>query len=111
MSWLIFFLLLNAVIFVFGIARHAIRSAAFPLTLLVLLAITGGLGNIHVHSDGVLWRYVPGPVAFGLAMWLAVEVYLRFSAPGARYQCRKCGYDLTGNTSGVCPECGRQINQ
>ena len=21
--------------------------------------------------------------------------------------CRKCGYDLTGNVSGVCPECGR----
>jgi len=21
--------------------------------------------------------------------------------------CQRCGYDLTGNTSGVCPECGR----
>ena len=23
--------------------------------------------------------------------------------------CRSCGYDLTGNTSGVCPECGREV--
>lgn len=23
--------------------------------------------------------------------------------------CRSCGYDLTGNTSGVCPECGVKI--
>lgn len=23
--------------------------------------------------------------------------------------CRKCGYDLTGNTSGACPECGAAI--
>jgi hypothetical protein len=23
--------------------------------------------------------------------------------------CRKCGYDLTGNVSGVCPECGRAV--
>ena len=23
--------------------------------------------------------------------------------------CQTCGYDLTGNTSGVCPECGAQI--
>jgi hypothetical protein len=23
--------------------------------------------------------------------------------------CQKCGYNLTGNTSGVCPECGEQI--
>ena len=25
---------------------------------------------------------------------------------GARGQCVHCGYDLTGNLSGVCPECG-----
>jgi hypothetical protein len=23
--------------------------------------------------------------------------------------CRKCGYNLTGNVSGVCPECGTKI--
>jgi hypothetical protein len=23
--------------------------------------------------------------------------------------CRKCGYNLTGNVSGVCPECGNVI--
>ena len=23
--------------------------------------------------------------------------------------CRKCGYDLTGNVSGVCPECGKGV--
>lgn len=23
--------------------------------------------------------------------------------------CRKCGYDLTGNASGVCPECGISV--
>ncbi len=26
--------------------------------------------------------------------------------PGA---CRSCGYDLTGNVSGVCPECGKGL--
>ena len=25
--------------------------------------------------------------------------------------CRSCGYDLTGNTSGVCPECGTPVNR
>jgi hypothetical protein len=23
--------------------------------------------------------------------------------------CRKCGYSLTGNISGVCPECGEKV--
>lgn len=30
----------------------------------------------------------------------------RFSSTSV---CRKCGYDLTGNTTGVCPECGTAI--
>lgn len=25
--------------------------------------------------------------------------------------CRRCGYDLTGNVSGVCPECGERVMQ
>lgn len=25
------------------------------------------------------------------------------------FHCRKCGYDLTGNRSGACPECGEPI--
>lgn len=29
-------------------------------------------------------------------------------APAGRY-CRECGYDLTGNLSGQCPECGKEI--
>jgi hypothetical protein len=24
-------------------------------------------------------------------------------------ECRRCGYDLTGNTSGTCPECGTPV--
>lgn len=26
-------------------------------------------------------------------------------------RCTHCGYDLTGNVSGVCPECGRSVSQ
>jgi predicted RNA-binding Zn-ribbon protein involved in translation (DUF1610 family) len=26
-------------------------------------------------------------------------------------ECINCGYNLTGNTSGVCPECGRRLTQ
>lgn len=30
-------------------------------------------------------------------------------APHAAIPCRGCGYDLAGNTSGVCPECGTRV--
>lgn len=25
--------------------------------------------------------------------------------------CRRCGYDLTGNKAGVCPECGTEVEK
>ncbi len=37
-----------------------------------------------------------------VVLWLRDRRY----PPG---HCRKCGYDLTGNVSGICPECGTAI--
>ncbi len=37
-----------------------------------------------------------------LTAWL----WYRNQRRSRRGQCSECGYDLTGNTSGVCPECG-----
>ena len=37
-------------------------------------------------------------------------IYLERAAKRERLpMCLKCGYDLTGNASGVCPECGKRI--
>jgi predicted amidophosphoribosyltransferase len=33
-------------------------------------------------------------------------LWWRGRRPTAVGHCRKCGYNLTGNISGVCPECG-----
>jgi hypothetical protein len=51
-----------------------------------------------------------------LPVWLLLVVvalpttflfwYDRRIPPG---HCQKCGYSLTGNTSGVCPECGEKV--
>jgi hypothetical protein len=40
------------------------------------------------------------------AFWLALRMTRR---PADRTSCGNCGYNLTGNTSGVCPECGEAI--
>lgn len=49
-------------------------------------------------------------IGFLVSIVFAVWYYRR----GARkveypFHCRKCGYDLTGNRSGRCPECGESI--
>jgi len=36
-------------------------------------------------------------------------VLFRAGCRGSRGTCSKCGYDLTGNVSGRCPECGELI--
>jgi hypothetical protein len=50
-----------------------------------------------------------GPI-FGLAIasWVIGIADRRMKIPSGC--CQRCGYDLTGNVSGRCPECGMTIN-
>jgi hypothetical protein len=41
---------------------------------------------------------------------LAVAARIRRSPRGQAAVCLTCGYNLTGNTSGVCPECGADVS-
>jgi hypothetical protein len=54
----------------------------------------------------------------GLAAIVAAYPCLLFVVFGVRCLrrvraagCPKCGYNLTGNTSGVCPECGAEVHE
>ena len=46
--------------------------------------------------------------SWGVALAVGVPFRLR-RRPIPPDHCPACGYDLTGNISGVCPECGTQI--
>ncbi len=56
---------------------------------------------------------LPFPVLFAGFAWYPARAFVR--DPLRRYRrrrrglCLKCGYDLTGNESGNCPECGNVI--
>jgi len=59
--------------------------------------------------DRIFFLILPtfvGIVAFGLMLLLLPRSRNRVLG-----HCPQCAYDLTGNVSGVCPECGRLLEQ
>lgn len=57
-----------------------------------------------------LW--MPAVLFGGLFCWVYLPIY-RLRKRRKRWtlgRCVVCGYDLTGNTSGTCPECGTRVN-
>jgi hypothetical protein len=66
-------------------------------------------------SHGALWKFNYALVRYAgvvfFSCWLLSLIAAHLSEQGKERRnscglCRHCGYDLTGNTSGVCPECG-----
>jgi len=55
----------------------------------------------------------PYPLILPFALW-AAAAYRHWLRPKVKEfppgYCGGCGYNLTGNVSGICPECGRPID-
>jgi len=70
-----------------------------------------------VTAATVLWIVLATPFSilvgfFGSFAVLIVSLQTCYWALSECYgpePCSKCGYDLTGNVSGVCPECGESL--
>ena len=81
-------------------------------SLIVLVLVVGLAGALYVAVP-VFWKALPltlvalatgfafAGVKFVLAAKKELPAFRRRSG-----QCAHCAYDLTGNESGVCPECG-----
>ena len=85
-----------------------------PSRLRRFILITGTLLSVVIAVAFVVsgwWRvcaFLPCWIPFllvalptGILFW---RDHRRRITPG---HCKKCGYDLTGNVSGRCPECGK----
>jgi hypothetical protein len=72
--------------------------------------LDSGLLAVILLIIGVVFLLALGPdlVCF-LVVLIAKAVAHFFRKPENPSACRKCGNDLTGNTSGVCPECGHPV--
>ncbi len=54
----------------------------------------------------MIWLGVEGLLLAAMGLGLLFSLRRRIP-PG---HCQKCGYDLTGNSSGRCPECGQTLD-
>ena len=89
--------------------RERRRTLAEVLLALTLLCGTGWLTwpsysltlRGIMSNDMLFWGVIMLVVSVGLI------VHARWTAERPSYPaCARCGYNLTGNVSGVCPECG-----
>jgi hypothetical protein len=72
----------------------------------LFLAFCIAYGSFQIETPVVWW------LASGLSLVVAVCGFVAMEQRGAEAdrrdtgKCLHCGYDLTDNVSGVCPECG-----
>ena len=101
----------------FGVICEPYRDVG---TLVAVDEIVGISRQGHIHRVGDLAvRWEPTFVYAMLApMWFVLLVFLAMFLTVRRLRgvrnegsCLGCGYDLTGNVSGVCPEGGTEIRR
>lgn len=80
-----------------GTWETGFSSSRYGIRQLRWLPKVTTMGNWVLHCP--LW------IPFGLIAIPTAYVFYRDRRPPPGH-CQECGYNLTGNTSGVCPECG-----
>jgi hypothetical protein len=99
----------------------AIAACCFPVLLLasgaailfVVMIVASGIRGYFIFR-GTLAPGLAIVAAFSIAYFWTRSIYdhLRWRKGGRDYLCcLKCGYNLTGNVSGICPECGTAIGE
>jgi drug/metabolite transporter (DMT)-like permease len=106
-----------------NVGREAKRPRNRSLHRLKWLGLATCLSVIFVKSIVRIWYIATaqGPYLVDKSWWAhlwiifvltgvgtaGLAAYLWWSErPFPRGHCQKCGYNLTGNVTGVCPECG-----
>jgi hypothetical protein len=71
-----------------------------PLTKQPVMAITESYYSTY-------WTLLPAAIGVAIGLYRGIRCLRRGPLPA--FPCGSCGYDLTGNLSGTCPECGNLI--
>ncbi len=84
--------------------------------LIFLIGYTSGgrfALSLWMPADRNLWTITLGWCAFSVVMGMVCRSAASIWRGGTRREgtCGVCGYNLTGNVSGVCPECGTKVER
>ncbi len=90
------------------------------LGALTMLALVQGsywhtvYSGCRISSTAVLtfavapgWATCGGLTGFVVGHWITKRPWFRSNGAG---NCQRCSYDLKGNVSGICPECGEPVS-
>lgn len=71
----------------------------------------GNYEGLEIIGVGIVLFFMSGGMVISLITYGVVIVISDWRAPGPRPKglCKNCEYDLRGNASGICPECGTRI--
>jgi len=92
--------------------RRSLALAAKSILLTMLItAVICSICALLLPTEEILW--VLEALVFGSVVFLVTCQLLRRRLPilYPTGHCHRCGYDLTGNVSGVCPECGEKVQR
>ncbi|MBL8746948.1 MAG: hypothetical protein JNK58_11415 [Phycisphaerae bacterium] len=106
-----YFFALYAGIIWFGVNYFRRRWPAYVVLLVTIPVALAGVQLIRtlLHIDNMILSIVATAYE-ALILMVGVMIVLVPRRPHAMQPCHRCRYDLVGNTSGTCPECGRLIN-
>ena len=92
-------------------------AIAVVVTILVYVGLSFALEKL-LYSVVLIGRRAHMAIFFSVQLLNVIVAITAYGILTCRYRpdptdretrCRKCGYNLTGNVSGVCPECGERI--
>ncbi len=102
-----------AVSLVFFLVTLAAIAYFLPPMIIFVMDVLGGKG---IQMEGLgqtvgfsVWLGLPPFIAYLVSRTVYDRIRWRWVFDVSRPHCLQCGYDLTGNTSRVCPECGRKL--
>jgi hypothetical protein len=81
------------------------ENATAPPVIFAGFPLSGTTATFRYREiDVPIWLFI---IAFSVAPSIRVYRFVRELRQPKPNECVECGYDLTGNVSGKCPECGQ----